>query len=213
MRISLFYNILLAISIISVFAFYVEDRCDHLPLTEDFGDPLFDHTQIDSIFNFNPEFYTNGFDFPVGKPNAENYYLASKFGQRNHLGEDWNGVGGGNTDLGDPVYAVSNGVVAFTEDVCCGWGNVVRVIHKLENNQKYQYLETVYAHLDRIDVHPGQLLKRGALIGTIGNAHGAYKAHLHLELRDFINMSLGPGYSDDHFGYLDPSQFILSNRP
>ncbi len=213
MRISLKYNILLAISIIGILSFYVEDRCDHQPMTDAFNDPMFDPVQIDSIFHFNPEFYTNGFDFPVGKPNAERYYLASKFGNRNHLGEDWNGVGGGNTDLGDPVYAVSNGVVTFTEDVCCGWGNVIRVIHKLENNQQYQYLESVYAHLDRIDVRPGQLIKRGDLIGTIGNAHGAYKAHLHLELRDFINMSLGPGYSDDHFGYLDPSQFIHANRP
>lgn len=166
----------------------------------------------DSLFHFNPEYLTTGFDYPVGKPDAENYYLASRFGNRNHLGEDWNGRGGGNSDLGDPVYASANGVVTVTEDICCGWGNVVRVVHKLEGHNEFNYLETVYAHLDQITVKEGQLLAKGQQLGTIGTAHGTYVAHLHFELRDFIDMSMGPGYSDDWEGYLDPSPFIRENR-
>jgi hypothetical protein len=43
----------------------------------------------------------DGFDYPVGKPNGKGYYNAQKFGENTHLGEDWNGVRGGNSDLGD----------------------------------------------------------------------------------------------------------------
>jgi len=166
----------------------------------------------DSLFYFNPEYLARSFDFPVGIPDGENYYLASKFGNRNHLGEDWNGRGGGNTDLGDPVHAIANGVVTVAEDICCGWGNVVRVVHKLEGHPNFKYLESVYAHLDKINVVEGQLLSKGQNLGTIGTAHGTYVAHLHLELRDFIDMSMGPGYSSDWEGYLDPSAFIRNNR-
>ena len=55
---------------------------------------------------------SDGFDFPVGKPNAKKYYNAQKFGKNYHLGDDWNGVGGGNTDYGNPVYSISNGCSA-----------------------------------------------------------------------------------------------------
>ena len=69
--------------------------------------------------------FTNGFDFPVGKPDATAYYNAQGFTENGHLGEDWNGIGGGNTDLGDPIYAVANGYVSFSENVNGGWGNVI----------------------------------------------------------------------------------------
>ena len=51
----------------------------------------------------------DGFDFPVGKPDAEGYYRLRGYRANGHLGEDWNGKRGGNTDLGDPVYAIANG--------------------------------------------------------------------------------------------------------
>ena len=167
----------------------------------------------DSIFRENFTYFVDGFDYPVGIPNANDYFLALHFGQERHLGEDWNGIGGGNTDLGDPVFAIGNGLVTFSKEVCCGWGNVVRVVHRLPNHPEYDYIESVYAHLQNIQVKPGDLIRRGDKIGGIGTANGRYLAHLHLELRSFINMSLGPGYSDDRFGYLDPSAFIGKHRP
>ena len=159
-----------------------------------------------------PQFRCDGFDFPVGKPDGKGYFRALQFGQKDHLGEDWNGVGGGNTDLGDPVYSIGNGLVTFSKKVCCGWGNVIRVVHYVPGHEHGDFVESVYAHLHTRNVEAGDFIQKGGQIGTIGNANGRYSAHLHLEMRDFINMSLGPGYSKDRFGYLDPSSFILRHR-
>jgi len=41
----------------------------------------------------------DGFDMPVGKPNGDGYYMSRGF-LSYHPGEDWNGVAGGNSDLG-----------------------------------------------------------------------------------------------------------------
>lgn len=57
----------------------------------------------------------DGFDFPVGKPDGKGYYRSRglRLKSPRHMGEDWNGNGGGNTDLGDPVYSVGHGVVTY----------------------------------------------------------------------------------------------------
>ncbi|HEU0033942.1 MAG TPA: M23 family metallopeptidase [Kofleriaceae bacterium] len=147
----------------------------------------------------------DGFDFPVGPPDAIGYYDAQPFGRNDHLGNDWNGNGGGNTDLGDPVFAAASGVVIEAIDIGGDWGNVVRIVHACG-------VESVYAHLDLVNVVRGATVMRGQLIGTIGTAHGTYPAHLHFELRD-RPLPLGGGYDDDTTGYLDPTAFIRAHRP
>ncbi len=149
------------------------------------------------------------FDWPVGKPDGEGYYNAQPFGINDHLGEDLNAKTGGNSDLGDPVYSVANGYVKFAEDIGGGWGNVIRIVHKLENGK---YVESLYAHCDKITVKKHSLIKRGDQIGTIGDAHGQYYAHLHFEMRSDVNLPIGPGYSADQTGYLNPLDFIKKRR-
>lgn len=124
---------------------------------------------------------SNGFDYPVGKPNSKGYYNAQKFGKNDHLGDDWNGTGGGNTDLGDAVYAIADGIVAFSGDLKGGWGNVVRIYHNKGTKQKPDYVESIYAHLKKRLATGKKRVKKGDKIGTIGNANGQYLAHLHLE--------------------------------
>lgn len=159
------------------------------------------------IFKSNPEYISTSFDFPVGKPNAKGYYNAQKFKENNHLGDDWNGLGGGNSDLGDNIYAISNGYVEEVKDYKGGWGKVVRINH-FYNDKLYQSL---YAHCDTIFISEKKFVKKGDKIASIGNCNGTYLAHLHLEIRDSINLDIGTGYSNNTNGYLDPTLFIKNN--
>lgn len=155
----------------------------------------------------------DGFDFAVGAPDGDGYYDAQVFGGvREHLGEDWNGNGGGDTDLGDPVYAIATGRVTFAGDLGGGWGNVVRIAHRVADRDGVRELESLYAHLDTIRAQPGAIVRRGQRIGTIGTAHGRYLAHLHLELRDTVGLPLGGGYGPPD-GHLAPTPFIRAHRP
>ena len=150
-----------------------------------------------------------GFALPVGPPDGEGYYNAQPFGTNDHLGDDWNGLGGGDTDLGDPVFAIADGVVTAARDEGGGWGNVVRVAHAC-GDAPDQEVESLYAHLEAIDaaIVVGRSVRRGDRIGTIGTAGGRYLAHLHLELRAAPGLPLGGGYGKDRTGYLDPTAFI-----
>ncbi|PPK93044.1 peptidase M23-like protein [Nonlabens xylanidelens] len=149
------------------------------------------------------------FDYPVGKPNGKGYYNAQKFGENDHLGDDWNAVTGGDSDLGDPIYAIANGQVTFAKDIGSGWGKVIRISHKLPDST---YIESLYAHCDQILVSTDSIIKRGDQIGTIGTANGAYLAHLHFEIRDSLEMHIGGGYSETTEGYLNPTKFIKDHR-
>lgn len=156
----------------------------------------------------------NGFDLPVGKPNAEGYYVFRGFYPNGHLGEDWNGKGGGDSDLGDPVYATAGGVVVFSEDFLRGWGNVVIVRHPyLDENGRVALVDSLYGHLDRRMVRKYQLVQRGQQLGTIGTAHGKYTAHLHFEMRKNTNIGMARSSFDRGFSnYFSPRQFIGSRR-
>lgn len=155
----------------------------------------------------------DSFGFPVGDGSATGYYNAQPFGENTHLGDDWNGNGGGDTDLGDPVLAIADGVVTSAEDHGGGWGKVVRVVHDVGPAGAPVHVESLYAHLDSIEVKTGEVVARGDRIGTIGDAGGRYPAHLHLEVRDRVGLPLGHGYGARVRGYLDPTAFILARRP
>lgn len=155
----------------------------------------------------------DGFDFPVGKPNADGYYKSRGFRPNGHLGEDWNGIGGGNTDLGAPVYTMGHGLVVFARDVRVGWGNVVIVRHIFFEGKDLKTVDSLYGHLDRILVREGQQVTKGQQIGTIGTNRGMYRAHLHFEVHK--NIYMGPmrnGFRGDFTNYYAPTNFINPRR-
>jgi murein DD-endopeptidase MepM/ murein hydrolase activator NlpD len=139
------------------------------------------------------------FDSPVGSRLGALTYNAQPFLTNRHLGDDFNGIGGWNSDLGDPVYAVADGYVLSAGWPADGWGNVITLLHEIEDGPQIQ---TFYAHLDTMTVPVGKQVRRGDKIGTIGNANGNYLAHLHFELRTAPSLDVGGGYSDEKLGRL-----------
>jgi murein DD-endopeptidase MepM/ murein hydrolase activator NlpD len=152
------------------------------------------------------------FDFPIGSENGGFAYNAQPFTQNRHLGDDLNGIGGENSDLGDPVFAVADGEVLFAEEAGPGWGNVIIVLHAYEENGARKFVQSYYGHVETILVERKQKVHRGEQIATIGTAGGIYWAHLHFEMREFTTPFIGPGYRDDTRGWIDPSAFIASHR-
>ena len=178
------------------------------PATDSIPTPTL--TAWETFFIDHPDYRSDGFDYPVGKPDAKGYYNAQPYGENLHLGDDWNATTGGNSDLGHPIYSIANGYVRLAENLSGGWGKVVRVVHQLNDST---YVESLYAHCDSMLVVEGDAVLRGQQIATIGNADGAYYAHLHFEMRDSMELGVGGGYGDDEAGYLNPTPFIQNNRP
>ena len=159
----------------------------------------------------------DGFDFPVGKPDAAGYYKARCLRLRSprHFGEDWNGRGGGDSDLGDPVYSCADGVVTFAHDVRQGWGNVVLIRHAYRDptSGQVKFIDSLYGHLDKMMVKTGQGVKRGQQVGTIGTNRGMYPAHLHFEMRHNITIGMARNsVQADLKNWADHTQFITKYR-
>lgn len=76
---------------------------------------------------------------------------------------------------GTPIYATGNGRVSLVEQGHRGYGNHVVISHGFG----YQ---TLYAHMFRTKVKQGQEVKRGELIGYIGNTGLSSGPHLHYEV-------------------------------
>ena len=151
------------------------------------------------------------FAYPLGSPRGVLSYNAQPFMENHHLGDDWNGIGGYNSDLGDPVHAIGGGLVTFAAQLGGGWGGVAIVQHRVAGpGGGERFVQSLYAHLDEIHVTPGELVGRGERLGTVGNAGGRYWAHLHLEVREFETRYIGAGYRPRPSGWLDPTEFIDS---
>jgi len=118
--------------------------------------------------HFSPGMPPTGFALPaIGR-------LSSRFGLRRifngqprnpHAGLD---VAAG---AGSAVRAPSDGVVANTGNYFFN-GNTVFIDHG-------QGLITAYMHLSRLDVHTGQALKKGEILGAVGATGRATGPHLH----------------------------------
>ena len=113
---------------------------------------------------------------PIPKDQAR---LSSGFGvrvhpilkiEKQHLGLDFT------APIGTESHVTGDGRVTFAGYNTSGYGNHVVVDHG------FGY-ETLYGHLSSVKVRQGQLVKRGDVIGLVGNTGLSSGPHLHYEVR------------------------------
>ena len=78
-------------------------------------------------------------------------------------------------ELGTPIYATADGKVAVVDVKFSGYGKQVQIDHG------FGY-RTRYAHMHGFAVREGQNVKRGDLIGYVGNTGLSTAPHLHYEV-------------------------------
>ena len=90
--------------------------------------------------------------------------------RRMHKGMDFS------APTGTPIYAPSDGKVIRVDSRSAGYGKHIRIEHG------FGYV-TLYAHLSEYNVRRGQRVKRGDVIGFVGNTGRSVAPHLHYEIR------------------------------
>lgn len=126
--------------------------------------------------------------------------LASGFGWRldpftkarkMHHGMDFS------AEIGTPIYATGDGEVVRADSRASGFGKHIRIDHG------FGYL-TIYAHLSDYNVQVGQKVKRGEVIGFVGNTGRSRGPHLHYEVHH-NGERLNP--VNFYYGELSPEEF------
>ena len=120
----------------------------------------------DTTFLFLQDENLCGYSHPVSGD------ITSNFGPRSgryHYGIDIK------LQTGDSVFNAFSGVVRIAQ-ISRSYGNVVVVRHK-------NGLETLYAHLSKINVSVGNSVDAGDLLGLGGNTGRSTGSHLHFEVR------------------------------
>ncbi len=78
-------------------------------------------------------------------------------------------------DIGTEIYATGDGIVESVDSRLSGYGHHVVIQHG------YGY-QTLYAHMSRVAVKPGDKVMRGQVIGYVGNTGTSTGPHLHYEV-------------------------------
>ncbi|MFL0079724.1 M23 family metallopeptidase [Tenacibaculum maritimum] len=102
---------------------------------------------------------------------------------------------------GTQIYASGNGTVIKAARSST-FGNVVYIDHG------YGY-KTIYAHMSKIVARKGQKVKRGDLIGYVGNTGRSAAPHLHYEVHK-NGRPVNPIYY--YYGDLTPEEFLAMQK-
>lgn len=108
------------------------------------------------------------FDFPVAKGRIFHRFSSSKQNPYDGLGIK--------APRGAPIMAALDGKVIFVGDDGTRYGLLVIIEHR------DTYI-SVYAHLDKAVVKPGQDVKKRDVIGNVGISGGISTPHLHFQIR------------------------------
>nr|WP_233498323.1 LysM peptidoglycan-binding domain-containing M23 family metallopeptidase [Meiothermus sp. QL-1] len=111
-----------------------------------------------------------GYRWPMTNFTITTYFGRRGVFQRFHTGIDLA------APVGTPIYAARAGVVTVA-----GWSRSGYGLHVVLDHGGGQ--ETLYGHMSRIAVRPGQRVERGELIGYVGSTGWSTGPHLHFEVR------------------------------
>jgi murein DD-endopeptidase MepM/ murein hydrolase activator NlpD len=101
------------------------------------------------------------------------YRVSSNFGKRGRRHHDGIDIP---APKGTPIVAVDSGVIIYSANGIRGYGNMIVVSHGDD-------IFTVYAHNSKNKVDKGDKVKKGEVIGLIGNTGRSTGPHLHFEIR------------------------------
>lgn len=103
---------------------------------------------------------------------------------------------------GTSVHAAAEGTIRFAgpdeEATYAPWPNYYGNLVVIEHTDD---LFTLYAHLSRVDVQPGQQVLAGDKIGEVGRTGVAIGSHLHFEVRR--------GNGEDYFATQNPELWLI----
>lgn len=119
--------------------------------------------------------------FPFYKP-VDGGRVTTEYGYRTHpvtkkIRDFHHGIDIGGLSIGTPVVATADGVVVESK-YHSYLGNFVKIDH---NSKKYGF-HTLYGHLKKRYVNKGDIIKRGDIIGELGDTGRTTAHHLHYEV-------------------------------
>lgn len=138
---------------------------------------------------FGPGYCGEVVDGPIGNgtfiwPSVEHYLSGYDYSpETNHYGIDVAG------DSGYAIFAVDSGVVVYAGWNDWGYGNVIVIDHG-------DGWQSLYAHLDSLNVGCGSYVTQGDVIGGMGSTGNSSGPHLHFELMS------------DTYGKVNPWNFL-----
>jgi murein DD-endopeptidase MepM/ murein hydrolase activator NlpD len=139
--------------------------------------------------NLGPGACTGSYDGVTGTltfiwPTTERYLSGFDYSpETNHFGIDIAG------DLGNPILAADHGVVVYAGWNDYGYGEMIVIDHG-------SGWQTLYAHLNQVNVLCGQEVYQGDTIGLMGSTGKSTGPHLHFEMRG------------DDYGRVNPWDFL-----
>lgn len=119
---------------------------------------------------------------PIDQPhkwyNAQGFGVKTSYGY--HEGDDYNLKTGGNSDLGQPLFAVADGVVTSVHSHTTKptFGNHVHIRH----DGTWGTVWSHFAHCQKVLVKEGDAVKEGQPVAFLGNS-GTDSAHLHWAIK------------------------------
>ena len=131
-----------------------------------------ENTLIKNVFSAKEFLWNQSFQYPVKNPIVTDSFGYSRLTGAysvSHLGTDFR------AEEGTSIMAMNKGIVRFARKTVV-YGNMIIIDHGFG-------LETLYAHLSKMNIKEGQGVEKGQIIGLSGQTGYAEQPHLHVSVK------------------------------